>query len=674
MLPMRTYNSSADYSRGTHSFDVFDTTLTRTWFHPTDLFYATGCDLNRAGLYSPSPESWKRLRQTTEAKMRCLPGVEEVTLAEIFNQIGRELSWNEEQSEYAMRVELERELQAIRPIQHTIDTIRRVKSQEASCIYITDTYFNIDFLQQLLIRGGAPTDQMKIFSSSQFQATKRTGNLFERVLESEAIPAKRLWHLGDNKVSDVHSARDKTINAQLFTLQTPTRYERQLSRGSSDCRPLVCSAVAGASRATRLERSIPNLHEQVVWDIGANVAGPLLTAYVLWILIRANALGLKRLCFLARDGQILVRIAKTLVQWLGFDIQVQYLFASRQSLFAASISTDLRQASSWLLQNFKNKSLSGFLSRVDVTTNEISAELVQSGFSPEQFDRPLVENDREKLVALLSNSRVASIILSKSAARRSTVLEYLRQEGLTNGSFAIVDIGWHGRLQTALADIVKHSTDPYPPLTGFYFGLRSIPDARAGSFDVFVEDSSRINETILEAFCAADHGSVVGFSFAANGRVEPDLAQPLNLEALQWGLPLQQAAIESFARNLTQTLDGIELDPEELAAHLKRTSLKAFSMFTNRPSVTEAEAFGRLRHAEDQTHSNPVEIAEDLGIRSLFEVLLSKRPRTKLKTLWLEGCFVRTTNSAGLGIMLTRFFKLYVSAGNGIMRIAKARG
>jgi hypothetical protein len=52
------------------SFDVFDTTLTRIWFKPSDLFVAVGRELSFEGLYTGTPESWAYMREAVERDLR----------------------------------------------------------------------------------------------------------------------------------------------------------------------------------------------------------------------------------------------------------------------------------------------------------------------------------------------------------------------------------------------------------------------------------------------------------------------------------------------------------------------------------------------------------------------------------------------------------------------------
>jgi len=81
------------------------------------------------------------------------------------------------------------------------------------------------------------------------------------------------------------------------------------------------SLVAGASRLARLGIETPAELRPIV-DVATGVAGPILAAYVLWVLNNAQREGISRLYFVARDGEILYLIAQRLCERLGLNVNV----------------------------------------------------------------------------------------------------------------------------------------------------------------------------------------------------------------------------------------------------------------------------------------------------------------------------------------------------------------
>src|SRR4051812_23122943 len=241
--------------------------------------------------------------------------------------------------------------------------------------------------------------------------------------------------------SDVRTASRRGVRSHLFAYQQPTRYER-LFYETPGFSTIVRSAVAGCSRSVRLRRHFGDEAQQVIWDTAANVAGPLLSSYVLWLLLAAREKGIDRLYFLARDGQILLRIAEKLVTWLNLSIDVRYLYASRQSLFVPAITSIDDNLRSWFGDRLPGITLRQALARLELCPETIADALVRNGFDRSAWDSTLCSSDREAVLALLHDRDVEPLVLTIAAKRRAHLLQYLRQEGFADGKkLAIVDLG-----------------------------------------------------------------------------------------------------------------------------------------------------------------------------------------------------------------------------------------
>ena len=80
------------------------------------------------------------------------------------------------------------------------------------------------------------------------------------------------------------------------------------------------------------ENSVP-LHRKLTFeDVCRQYTAPILTNYVWWILHEAEARGINRIYFLARDGLILKNIAEELCTTFSLRISCHYLYVSRAAL------------------------------------------------------------------------------------------------------------------------------------------------------------------------------------------------------------------------------------------------------------------------------------------------------------------------------------------------------
>jgi hypothetical protein len=104
--------------------------------------------------------------------------------------------------------------------------------------------------------------------------------------------------------------------------------------------------MAGAGRLCRLHGREQGGHPALA-ETAAGVVAPVLGAFVSWVLATARERGWRRLYFVSRDGQILVRMARELAGGLGLDCR--YLHGSRQAWFLAALDGfDLESAADWL--------------------------------------------------------------------------------------------------------------------------------------------------------------------------------------------------------------------------------------------------------------------------------------------------------------------------------------
>jgi FMN phosphatase YigB (HAD superfamily) len=652
-------------------FDVFDTLITRCWWRPEDLFLDAGARLREGGLTGESPEAWAARRVAAEAALRAAPGVEEVTLEAIHIRLAEESGLSPEQARTARVAEEEAELAAIRPIAPMLCQLARARQQGLKVALISDTYFDHGFLMRLLGRCGVDVLPDCVFASSTTGETKRSGRLFIRVAGKLGVPTAAMTHIGDHPHSDLASARTSGLQARLATLGQPTRYEMLLHAAGEGYGPAMRSALAGSARAARLSIDPVSAEQRAIWTIGTNVAGPLLAGFVLWTLIQARQRGLGRLHYVARDGQILMRIAEQLCTRLGWEVECRYLLGSRQAWHLPALQQLDANAMQWLAPEGASDPLRNALARAELAPEAMQDALARHGLAdPALLDQPLPQ---PALAALLQDPEVTDLLLRGAAVRRRFALSYLAQQGLLDGGpVAIVDIGWHGRLQRSLQQLLEQGAPPdrpAPELHGFYFGLKSQPpELPAGAIHSFVgEDSAlnRLNPVLLEIFCAADHGTVRRYVPGRHGRIDAELAASSDERALDWGLATLQRAITAVTEELDHALARAPRQPLETWVELLRDAgLAAFDLFRRDPTTEEAEVFGRFPHADGQLHDSWEDCAPPARGLQLLRLGLGLRD-PEYAGHWPEASVRRGGGALGAGLVALRRLKHRAEAAPG---------
>jgi FMN phosphatase YigB (HAD superfamily) len=628
----------------TFSFDVFDTVLVRTWWNPEDIFRATAIELTRQGAWIGSERDWCRLRREAEREARAACRFDEVTLDEIYAQVQARTGWTSQQAQFAKDAELRHERTCLRGVGAAREAI-----DAGPCIFVTDTYLSRSFVAEQLATHypGVQPSCHPIFCSSELRKTKHKGSLFPAVATTLGCAPSRIHHTGDNRHSDVRMARRAGLRASWWTHTRATPAERRLG-GHHPSPDLVRSALAGAARAVRLEPALSEPHLRRIWELGANIAGPLIVAFCAWVLQESQRLGLERIFFFARDGQILARVAERISLAAHADIQARYLYASRQAYYFPAI-TDLSRdpfARRWLLTNIRGKTPRQLSARLNLTPEEITsldpscaAHLSspdESLSAPEDFVR-----------SLIASPPVAARVNSAAARAREVLLDYLRQEGVLDAHVlvGVVDVGWHGRLQASLQRVIDAQGGPIArPLQGFYLGLRDRPAHAPPTHYLSFADAHAFADSVVEAFTMADHGSVIAIERAADGLCHPRLQEAHNEEAIAWGLATLQAAIMRYADTVCSTLPGQALLSPASIRVMRETVLPVVTDFCSAPPPALARALGALRFADDQLHCVHVPLAPTITPTHVAQALFQRRYDGPGR-LWVPGALSASITS-----------------------------
>jgi len=141
---------------------------------------------------------------------------------------------------------------------------------------------------------------------------------------------------------------------------------------------------------------------------------------------------------------------------------------------------------------------------------------------------------------------------------------------------------------------------------------------------------------VMEMFCAADHGSVTGFE-QFGPKVNVLMREPVNTRAINWGLPLVQATIRSFAQNLTLDNTLVDLDADVRPAVID--VLRAFWLM---PTTGEAVAWGAYPYEDDQAGKSASKLAQGYVASDAFGAFYRGRVPRHHRAGWLHGSLALT--------------------------------
>lgn len=339
-------------------------------------------------------------------------------------------------------------------------------------------------------------------------------------------------------------------------------------------------------------------------SVVSSVVAPFLVAYVAWVLSKARRLGLERLYFVARDGDVLLTIAGILAKRCGGP-ELRYLYGSRKAWLLPSI---YRNDSDWkemVVLRGQRHSIFDILGRLEMDEVQTEAILSALGISGSAVALALSWSAaRRFLDDMLENPTSCRLLDANAEQRRNLANGYFEQEGLLDGvAWALVDTGWGLNCQAALRRALR-----YRPvgngvgLCGFYIALakRHLSERVAGRSFAMVPTLgsifSRRGVIVEHVFTPSTQPTTVGYR-CEKGRVTPLLGtETRNARQMAYAYMLKEA-VAIYAELAVQN-DRLWGDLEIF----RRTATIAAASFISGPSVDEARAFSCQQSNADLRH------------------------------------------------------------------------
>jgi FMN phosphatase YigB (HAD superfamily) len=620
------------------SFDVFDTLVVRPFSPPQKLFLLVAT-FARKNHHVPIDDcTFERARVWAEKTARKKAGKREVTLEDIYAECRSMLELPKEDLAVLLSCEIELEIQLCRPIPAAQALLENARREGARVVFISDTYLPGSTLRAILARNGFWQKGDRLYVSCEEGPTKRSGELFRHVLESESIVASRMVHTGSHPNSDLKAPQRLGIEIEPFIQGNLNARENHLSRAKG-FGPLLPGLLAGCSRLVRLGGTETPLQHQRLREAAAHAAGPFLSGFVLWVLQTARANGLKRLYFISRDGLVLLKVAKELASSVDPTIELCYLYGSRQAWhFPASRGIGLEKAP-WLWEWTTSYSVATVLGRLGLLPKEVGSFLENGGIPPEIWNEPMSQRNEFKLKAVFLDPQFQKILRRAAEERRALLVAYLRQEGLFSGTkCAIVDVGWNGNLQDSLGAILEE--EGQKPVNGFYVGLnhrrirRERGERKTYLFDLRTDPKWRLPipqpQSCIEVFCTANHGATVGYH--TEGDTIAPLLRPWQTGPFEaWGLEVLQTVATAYAAELARVLlwmDSLNIDP--------LLAVRSLAFTWRNPTLEEAECLGSFPFTEDQVGIDSRPLARPLPWQHFSRIFKSRYSKL-YRVIWIEG-------------------------------------
>lgn len=650
------------------TFDVFDTLVTRTYAQPTDLFVDLAHALQRQKLIAASPARFARMRVGAEKAARLARDDNEPNLAEIYAALALKFAWSAEQSADAQRAELEFEKRSIRVNPFTAPLVRAAREQGLPIAFVSDMYLPSGFIRELLVSHGIATDTDPVFVSCEHRVSKARGELFDRVQVALNRRAAEILHIGDNEQADAAKPHQRGFAVWRLTNAHLGAIEQLHVPFSAELDGLP-GKIAAASRNARL-RSVADVENAALFEIGSSFLGPLLTSFALWTFQGAKAAGAKRLYYVARDGQVMREIALAVQRRLTEfqDIDCRYIYGSRIAWHHASLAELDERHLRWLLDAQPVINAQIFAKRIGVEASVVEKALREAGAPALATSASWSENDIGAAKKILVEHQSWLLEAAGAERRRKLGRAYFEQEGLLDGTpWALVELGWSGSMLTSLC----HALGRRETLPAFYLcqshedvdlpalvALRSFLMQPHGSQFHFGR-GLRLSE-IIEALSAADHPTTLGYR-EENGRVAPIFktgTTPMwpagHLKSLRAGATAFVEALDDDTLNKLRAWTREETSSRLLAIEL----LAVLCRFVEEPSRELAMPFTECVFSEDPAEQHRRTFVQKVGLwKALKERVFTSEDLWPQGSLACSNGLIKALVTGGFGYAFEHMFR-----------------
>lgn len=279
-------------------------------------------------------------------------------------------------------------------------------------------------------------------------------------------------------------------------------------------------------RSMREIRRIRNKRDRFWRQVGYEVAGPLYYGFANWIFHQCRDLGINRIYFLARDGQNLCEVFKTLSEKWGERRLIYYMYASRRLLNFARIKETDRRAEDFLVEPAPGMRVRHFFERiglgyktVKVHWKLLNGRLWNQLIASDTYGRFLNEEYKQLVSAMVY--ALKDEILASAENERALLLAYFGSIGFPSDKAGVVNIGWSANTVQSLDDLVGRE-GMRSKLIGLYFGTwksakcviesgipieswyveQELPEPRRINIDGCIE--------YLETLFVASHPTIIG--------------------------------------------------------------------------------------------------------------------------------------------------------------------
>lgn len=334
--------------------------LVRPYIKPVDLFLHIDklYNINFSKLrIKAEKKAWKNLRKTKSTG-------EDITLDDIYNMMPDKLK-------YLKDKEIELEKKVLKINSEIYEIYKCAKESKKKIIITSDMYLPESVIKEILEVNNIKYD--KLYLSNIYSKRKDSGSLYEFIQKDLNIPYEKIFHIGDNKHSDVNVPKNFGIVTehypnivQNFLSENP-KYENFYLKNRTAAVSFMLATSIFSYYFYQYEKENANY-----WNkIGSMIGGPICFSFLYEIAKNFKQNNIDTLLFVARDGYSLKKIYD---KCFKENEQTIYTYAPRfvKNLFDSNRNKEIQDSYISYIENLNLKNLS--VGIIDTISMSFSAQ------------------------------------------------------------------------------------------------------------------------------------------------------------------------------------------------------------------------------------------------------------------------------------------------------------
>jgi len=506
-------------------------------------------------------------------------------------------------------------------------------ARDAELHFLSDFYLKSEHLLDLVSKKHPELFIKHGLSSASAGLNKRSGRLFGHFKDGLTDQSVLHRHVGDNPHSDVDVPRSQGIDATLYINEAEELLRARMSeqftmrlKGDLKNYWAILTDSLGAPTQPAITR------QQRLEKLACKIA-PLFVLYVIFAIQEARKLGLNKVYYFTREGEILKQIHDKIKLHAGEKNipDAVLLEVSRISTFGPSLNDlDFAELNRiWTM--YPRQSLAAFLGTLGLVPENFQHFAIQAGLKVDEvIDRPWLDS---RFASIISDEQFRAQALNELQQKKAVLKNYLSQKGINENTeqVLIVDIGWRGTIQDNLSKILPDThwnglylalfkfLNPQPSnvsKTGYLFD-----DNRGTAFEKHISPQAP-----LEMLFNSPNGSVIGYKVTETVSAERLVANAENHAYHTFSRFIQEKILSSSEKiwDLMEQRALLATDFSDRCRDL------AAAVLAN-PGKEMADAFFCLEHNE--TFGNNAFVSHKSSFPYAKLLRHVRRPRTAIALL-----------------------------------------